>query len=203
MKLDTVIRISLNTSSFTHEHKKYNSRWSIWMNTEWVSWEGISRCHLVQPSCSCKATETQLARTMPSWLLNISKDDDSTTSLAKQRQCSAILTVKNVSWCSEGASCICFCPLPLVLSLWSTAKTPALHSFHPPSTCLTCTDQIPPEPSPGWTVCAFSALPHMENASPLITFVALLQSLSSVSLSFVQGVQDRTQQSKCGPTRAA
>lgn len=63
--------------------------------------------YMVQLLSSSGATQSHLPRTMTRWLLNISKVRDSTTSLGNLRQFS--VSVKSVSWCSEGAWCISVC----------------------------------------------------------------------------------------------
>lgn len=64
------------------------------------------------------SSSSRMPRTMSRWFMNISKDGESTASL-RLCQCSVTLTEgKNVSWCSEGTSCV---SLPLVLSLLKTA----------------------------------------------------------------------------------
>jgi len=56
-------------------------------------------------------------RTVSSWVLNISKDEDSITSLCNLCQCLVILTAKK-SFLTFRGNFLCFslCPLPLVLS---------------------------------------------------------------------------------------
>lgn len=49
--------------------------------TAWLKLEGMSGDHLVKPLCSSRTTQRQLPRTIPRWLLIITKDGDPTTSL--------------------------------------------------------------------------------------------------------------------------
>lgn len=44
--------------------------------TDQLRWEGTSEAHLVQPSCSSKATYNQVPKITYRWLLIISKDGD-------------------------------------------------------------------------------------------------------------------------------
>lgn len=47
--------------------------------TKWIRLEGTSGSHLVLPHCSGRFTWNQLPRNVSKWLLNISKNGDSTT----------------------------------------------------------------------------------------------------------------------------
>lgn len=86
--------------------------------------------HLVQSPCSRKATQNQFPRTMSKWILNISKGEDSTTSLGNLLQCSITVTVKKCFLMFEGLLCFSLCPLPLCC-YWAPLKRVCL--------CLLCT----------------------------------------------------------------
>lgn len=47
--------------------------------TNWLWEQGISRSHLVQPICSSRATQSRFARTISRQLLDISKDENTTS----------------------------------------------------------------------------------------------------------------------------
>ena len=86
---------------------------------------------LVQPPWRNRVTQSRLHRTSSSWVLNISRERDSTTSLGSLFQCSVSLKVKKFflmyRW---NFSCFSLCPLPLVLSLSTTEKSLAPSSWH-------------------------------------------------------------------------
>ena len=67
---------------------------------------------------------------MSRWVLNISREGDSTISLGSLFQCSVTLTVKNFFLMFiQNFLCSNLCPLPLVLLLWFYAPLRAWH--HP------------------------------------------------------------------------
>jgi len=92
--------------------------------TEWSGLAGPSVGHPAQPSCRSRVTQSRLHRTLSRQVLNISREEDSTTSLGSLFQGSVTLRGKKFfllfSW-----SFLCFslCPLPLVLSLGTTGKS--------------------------------------------------------------------------------
>lgn len=51
--------------------------------TEWLTLEGSSGGCLVEPCCSSRATQRRLPRTMPRWLLKISKDAPDSSPLVR------------------------------------------------------------------------------------------------------------------------
>jgi len=99
--------------------------------TDCLRLERTSESQLVQAPCSSRTTYSQLPRTVSRWLLNISKEGDSTASLGNLCQCS--VTAKKCFLMFRGnLLCLSLCPLPLVLSLGATEKSLALSSLHPP-----------------------------------------------------------------------
>lgn len=70
--------------------------------------EGTCRDHFVQPHCLGRATWSRVP--MARWLLNVSKDGDSTTSFGNLCQHLDTFTVKTILWYSDRT---CLCPLPL------------------------------------------------------------------------------------------
>ena len=92
--------------------------------TECLGLEGTSVGHLVQPSCRSRVTYSRLHRTLSRWVLNISREGDSTTSLGRLFQGSITLRGKKFFLMFRrnflGFS---LCPLPLVLSLGTTEKS--------------------------------------------------------------------------------
>ena len=80
--------------------------------------------HPVHPPCRSRVTQSRLHRTLSRWVLNISREGDSTTSLGSLCQGSITLRVKKFFNVFRG-NFLCFnlCPLPLVLSLGTTAHT--------------------------------------------------------------------------------
>ena len=76
---------------------------------------------------------SRLHRTLSRWVLNISREGDSTTSLGSLFQCSVTLRGKNFFLMfRRNFLCLSLCPLPLVLSLGTTEKSLAPSSWHPP-----------------------------------------------------------------------
>ena len=107
-----------------------------------------------------------LPRTMSRWLLNISKDGGSTTSLSNLCQCLVTCTVKKC-FPMFGGNLLCFsvCTLPLVLSLGTTEKGLALSSLHPRFRYFHTLMRSPwAFSSPGCTVPALSAVPYIWGA---------------------------------------
>jgi len=62
--------------------------------TEWSGLEGTSVGHLVQSTCRSRVTYSRLQRTLSRWVLNISREGESTTSLGSLFQCFVTLRVK-------------------------------------------------------------------------------------------------------------
>jgi len=90
---------------------------------------GVGRdlCGSSSPTpCQSRVTQSRLHKTASRWVLNISREGDSTTSLGSLCQGSVILRVKKFflmfSW-----SFLCFslCPLPLVSGAQRQDKSPA------------------------------------------------------------------------------
>jgi len=61
---------------------------------EWSGLEGTSVGHLVQPPRRSRVTYSRLHRTLSRWVLSISREGDSTTSLGSLFWCSITLRVK-------------------------------------------------------------------------------------------------------------
>jgi len=84
----------------------------------------LSGDHPVQPPCRSRVTQSRLHRTAARWVLNISREGDSTASLGSLGQGSVTLTGKKFflvfSW---NFLCFSLCPLLLVLSLGTTEKS--------------------------------------------------------------------------------
>lgn len=98
--------------------------------TELLSWEGTSGSHLVKPLCSAWS---QLPRTMSGRLLNVSKDEDFTTSLHNLCQSLVTLRVKKYFLMfRRNLLCFSLFQLPLVLSLGTTAESLAPAPLHCP-----------------------------------------------------------------------
>jgi len=92
--------------------------------TECSGLEGTSVGHLVQPSCRSRTTYSRLHRTLSRWVLNISREGESTTSLGSLFQCSVTLRGKKFFLMfRQNFLCFSLCPLPLVLSLGTTEKS--------------------------------------------------------------------------------
>ena len=86
---------------------------------------GKDLCGSSSPTpCRSRVTYSRLHRTLSRWVLNISREGDSTTSLGSLFQCSITLRGKKFflmfRWNFLGFS---LCPLPLVLSLGTTEKS--------------------------------------------------------------------------------
>ena len=86
--------------------------------------EGTSGDHLVQRTCQSRVTYSRLHRTLSRWVLNISREGDSTTSLDSLFQCSVTLRGKKFFLMfRRNFLCFSLCPLPLVLWLGTTEKS--------------------------------------------------------------------------------
>jgi len=80
--------------------------------------------HLLQPSCRSRVTYSRLHRAASRWVLNISREGDSTTYLGSLFQCSVTLRGKKFFLMfRRNFLCFSLCPLPLVLSLGITEKS--------------------------------------------------------------------------------
>lgn len=79
-------------------------------------WKGTTGGHLVPRHA--RVPQSRLLRIVSRYLLNTSKEGDSTTSLGNLFQCLGIHTVKFL------LTYISFCPLPFVLSLGKTQPEP-------------------------------------------------------------------------------
>ena len=119
---------------------------------------------------------------MSGWLLSISKDADSTTALDNLCQHLVTLTVRKCFLMFRGhLLCFCLCPLPLVLSLGTNAKSLAPSYPHPPfrySYTLISSPWV--FSSPGWTIPALSPFPHRRDAPVPSPFLWPFSGLSAV-----------------------
>lgn len=80
-------------------------------------WQCFFRSSSLHP-CSSKGSYSRLLRTVSSWVLNISNDGDSLTSLGKLSQRLTTSTVKKCHLvCRWKLLVLNLCPLPLVLSI--------------------------------------------------------------------------------------
>jgi len=87
--------------------------------------------HLVQTPCQSRVTYSRLHRILSRWVLNISREGDSTISLGSLGQGSVTLREKKFFLMfRRNLLCLSLCPLPLVLSLGTTEK-----SLAPPLSC--------------------------------------------------------------------
>ena len=185
--------LKTNITTESQNHKMVDFGWGLWRSS------GPSPCW---SSAIC----SQLPRTVSRWLLCISKHGDFTTSLGNLHLCSFTLTLKMCllmfRW---NLLCFNWCPLPLLLPLGTTEKSLALPFLHHPfrhlytlirsTVSLLFSRLISP---------SSLSLSLQERCScPLIIFVALHLTVSSMSMSFLYwGTQNWTQHSRCGPTSA-
>ena len=119
--------------------------WLLYMSISWwfllpyiteyrMVGAGRDLCGSPSPTpCWSRVTQSRLHRTASKWVLNISREGDSTASLGSLCQGSVTLRGKKFflmfSW---NFLCFSLCPLPLVLSLGTTEKSLAPSSWHPP-----------------------------------------------------------------------
>ncbi|KAK4832342.1 hypothetical protein QYF61_021871 [Mycteria americana] len=175
--------------------------------TECLRLERTSGGQLVQPPCSSRATYSKFPRTMSRQILNISKLGDSTTSTGSLCQCSVTFVVQKCFLMFRG-NLLCFrlCPLPLVLSPGTNARSLAPFSLHPPFKYL----YILMRSIPGLLFSRLNnprslSLSAQERCSKpfIIIFMALYWTHSSMSMSRLYcGAQNWTQHSRCGLTSA-
>ncbi|KAK2540579.1 hypothetical protein Q9966_004304 [Columba livia] len=115
-------------------------------------------------------------------------------------QCSITLTVKKCFLMFRGnVPCFSLCPLPLVLSLYTTEKSLAPSSLHLPLeylyTLMRSTRAFSRLDSPS----SLSLAPYDRCSRPIIILVALSGTLSSMSVSLLHWRAQRwAQPSRCG-----
>ena len=101
--------------------------------TECYGLEGTSVGHPAQPSRRSRVTYSRPQRTLSRWVLNISREGDSTTSLGSLGQGSVTLRGKKFFLIfRQNFLCFSLCPLPLILLLCTTEMNLAPSSWHPP-----------------------------------------------------------------------
>jgi len=155
--------------------------------------------HLVQPHFQSSVTYSRLHRTLSRWVLNISREGESTSSLGSLFQGSVTLRGKKFflmfKW---NFLCFSLCPFPLVLLLAPLKRVwPHPLDIHPSDIYKHILGPLS----------AFSRLNKPSSlslsSSPLIILVALCWTLSSSSSSFLNwGAQNWTEYSRWGLTRA-
>lgn len=147
--------------------------------------------------------EAGLPGTTSRWLLSVSEVGDSRSSLGNLCQCLVTLTVKSVSSCSGGLFLyLTLWPLALVLSLGASEEKLPPWSFKALQVLIRTPVSLI---FSRLTVTALSACPHTRDApGPLIVFMALCWTLSSMSLSLLcWGAWNCTwNSSRCGLIRA-
>jgi len=128
--------ITSHTAAFTRNNKA--TFLLVWIITESQNHRmvGVGRdlCGSSSPTpCQSRVTYSRLHRTLSRWILNISREGDSTAPLGSLGQGSITLRMKKFfllfSW---NFLCFSLCPLLLVLSLGTTEKNLAPSSWHPP-----------------------------------------------------------------------
>uniref|UniRef100_A0A8C3JB82 Symplekin n=1 Tax=Calidris pygmaea TaxID=425635 RepID=A0A8C3JB82_9CHAR len=165
------------------------------------SWKGPSRDHPVQLPGQSRAAQSTSLRSIQVGLEDL-QIWDSTPSLGSLCQGSVTLTPKKfflrLEWNFPWSS---LCPLPLVLSLGTTEKSPAPSSFNPPFRSLSAFRRSPLSlllsrlKSPS----SLSLSSSGRCSNPLIIFDALRWTLSSSSLSLLNwGAQNWSQCSNGG-----
>lgn len=87
----SLVRSSLRTVLISSRGCNLSPWWVLVKRGKWL--EGTAGAHPVQPLCSKQDQLKQFARTVLSWVLNISWDSDSTTSLSSLSQCLATLII--------------------------------------------------------------------------------------------------------------
>ena len=101
-------------------------------------------CHLVQPPCQRRVTQSRLHRNSSRQVLNISTEGESTTPLDSLFQCSISLRAKKFFPVFRyNFLCFSLCPLPLVLSLGTTEKSLAPSSWMKASLQYLAQEKIP------------------------------------------------------------
>lgn len=169
---------------------------------EWLRFEKTFGGHLVQHPCSSRDTDSPLPKNISRQLWYTSRNGDSTTSLDNLCQYLVTLTIKSVSWCSQGNSCVSVCahwlwscPLPLLKRAWLFL----LYSF--PSGIHTHWEN-PYEFSllqPEWFVVSqpFLIWEMLQFESINLPSGDALDSLPCVQVSLYWGAQHWAQNSKC------
>lgn len=153
------------------------------------SWKGP--LEVIWSIPSAQAGSFRVSYTMSKWLLNVFKDGDFTISLANTCQCSATFRVEKCflmfRWHLQYFS---FCPLLLLLSLFTTEKVLAPPSLHLPLSINLLFSRMNSPKSPG-----LSSQERCSHSS--VMFVVLHWTLSGVSMSFLYwGPQNWIQHSK-------
>ena len=141
--------------------------------TKCLRLEGTCGGHLVQPPCSSRATYSWRPRTVPKWLLNISKDGDSTASLGSLCQCLVPPTVRKCFLMfRENLPCFSSYPKPNLLPLDTTEESLAPSPLHPPFKNWYTSKRSPLWAffSPDCTAPALSASPHKRDTPVLLPF---------------------------------
>lgn len=91
----------------------------------------------------CRVNYSRLPRVMSSWILNISKDNNSTTSLGNTFHCSTPLTVKKFLLFLSEFFCISLCAHCFLSFPWTPMRRACLHLLYFPHQVFTSIDNIP------------------------------------------------------------